>query len=193
MQMIDAFVTYKADPWLQFYMGRNMAPSSRQATTTSGALMAMDRPGQVYKALNWGTRYKYAFDSQHVHGTGIDTGNDAVRDNGLTVFGSGDVGDNGHLKYYAGMYNGANTTGVAGNDKDHFAFRAQYNLWDAEGGYYNSSTYLGKKKTLGIGVSYDMQDEVRPTWTPTRTWCRPSTRCCRPTCSWSCPTPRATP
>ncbi|MFO7609669.1 MAG: hypothetical protein R6X35_10815, partial [Candidatus Krumholzibacteriia bacterium] len=29
-------------------------------------------------------------------------------------------------------------------------------------GYYNSSTYLGKKKTLGIGFSYDMQDEA--TW-----------------------------
>ena len=160
MKMIDAFVTYKADPWLQFYMGRNMAPSSRQATTTSGALMAMDRPGLTYKSLNWGTRYKYGFNANTYMASGISAGPDAVRDNGLTVFGSGDVGEQGHLKYYAGMYNGANTTGIAGNDKDHFAFRAQYNLWDAEGGYYNSSTYLGKKKTLGIGVSYDMQDEV---------------------------------
>ena len=160
MQMIDAFVTYKADPWFQLIMGRNMAPSSRQATTTSGALMAMDRPGLTYKALNWGTRYRYAFDSMDFVNAGIDGGSDTVRDNGLTVFGSGDVGEQGHLKYYAGIYNGGNTTGVDGHDKDHFAFRAQYNLWDAEGGYYNSSTYLGKKKTLGIGVSYDMQDEV---------------------------------
>ena len=160
MQMIDAFVTYKADPWAQFIMGRNMAPSSRQATTSSGALMAMDRPGLVYKALNWGTRYKYGFNANTYAGTGIDGGDDTVRDNGLTLFGSGPLGENGNLKYYAGIYNGGDTWGVDGNDKDHLAFRAQYNLWDAEGGYYNSSTYLGKKKTLGIGFSYDMQDEV---------------------------------
>ncbi|MFO7607935.1 MAG: porin, partial [Candidatus Krumholzibacteriia bacterium] len=161
MQMIDAFVTYKADPWVQFLMGRNMAPSSRQATTSSGALMAIDRPGLVYKALNWGTRYKYGFNATNFAATtGIDAGDDTVRDNGLTLFGTGDMGDNGHLKYYAGMYNGGDTSGVDGNDKDHMAFRVQYNLWDAEAGYYNNSTYLGKKKTLGIGFSYDMQDEV---------------------------------
>lgn len=163
VQMIDAFVTYKADPWAQFFMGRNMAPSSRQATTSSGALMAMDRPGLVYNGLNWGTRYKVGFNATTFNGTGINGGSDTVRDNGLTLFGSGELGGN-HLKYYVGMYNGGGQAG--GNDTDHVAFRAQYNLWDAEGAYYNSSTYLGKKKTLGIGFSYDMQTEVTTSAAP---------------------------
>ena len=150
VQMIDAFVTYKpASPWFQFVMGRNMVPSSRQATTSSGALMALDRPGQVSNALNWGA-------NGTVRAGEIDGTLDAVRDNGLTLFGSNALGGNS-LKYYLGVYNGVQA-GV--NDKHHIAFRAQYNLWDAEGGYYNSSTYLGKKKTLGIGISYDNQAEV---------------------------------
>ncbi len=150
MKMIDAFVTYKASPWFNFYMGRNMAPSSRQATTTSGALMALDRPLQTANALNWGAGGGVL--------NGIPATPDAVRDNGLTLFGSGPVGDNS-LKYYLGIYNGVqDATSV--DDKDHFTFRAQYNLWDAEAGYYNSSNYLGKKKTLGIGFSYDTQSSV---------------------------------
>jgi hypothetical protein len=175
VQMIDAFITYKADPWAQFIMGRNMAPSGRQATTSSGALMAMDRPGLTYNSLNWGARYKYAFNASTFNGAAVPATPDAVRDNGLTLFGSGAMG-NGNLKYYVGIYNGVQHKGSrdgtgalepgevdAVDDKDHIAFRVQYNLWDAEGGYYNSSTYLGKKKTLGIGFSYDMQPEVGST------------------------------
>ncbi len=107
-------------------------------------------------ALNWGARYKYGFNAVTFNGSGVPSTADAVRDNGLTLFGSGPLGD-GSLKYYAGIYNGVQS-GV--DDKDHLAFRVQYNLWDAEGGYYNSSTYLGKKKTLAIGFSYDAQPEV---------------------------------
>lgn len=164
MQMIDAFVNYKADPWAQFIMGRNMAPASRQALTSSGALLAMDRPGQVYNALNWGARYKYGFNGS-TFPQSLPLGGDAVRDNGLTLFGSGPVGENGHLKYYAGIYNGIQDD-MSVDDKDHFAFRAQYNMWDAEGGYYNSSTYLGKKKTLALGISYDLQDAVSTSAAP---------------------------
>jgi len=158
MKMIDAFITYKANPWAAFIFGRNMAPASRQQVTSSAALMTMDRPGLVYKSLNWGTRYKYGFNKEPYAGSGISSGTDAVRDNGLTLFGSGDAGS-GHFKYYAGVYNGTQAlTGVS--DKEHFSFRGQYNIWDAEGGYYGKSTYLGKKKTLGVGVSYSTQSEV---------------------------------
>ena len=153
MQMIDAFITYKpGSPWFQFVMGRNMAPSSRQALTSSGALMALDRPLQVGNALNWG-----AGGAAPSNGNGpIPSTPDRVRDNGLTLFGSSAVGENS-LKYYLGLYNGVQS---GSEDKYHMAARAQFNLWDAEAGYYNSSTYLGKKKTLGIGLSYDAQEEV---------------------------------
>jgi len=162
--LIDAFVNFKVNPWLQFIMGRNMAPASRQNLTSSGALMAIDRPGLAYKSLTWGMRAVNRFANSTAVGTapaGVDGSPDAVRDNGLTIFGSNGLGSGG-LKYYVGMYNGIQDGGDYGgnNDKDRFTFRAQYNLWDAEAAYFQSSTYLGKKKTLAIGVSYDMQSEI---------------------------------
>ena len=166
VQLIDAWLNFKVNNWLQFIMGRNMAAASRQNLTSSGALMTIDRPGMAYKSLTWGCRSRAAFTNSAAPYTGNGSGGsavpsspDAVRDNGLTIFGSGDLGPGGnsHLKYYAGIWNGVQS-GV--DDKDRYTFRAQYNLWDAEAGYYNSSTYLGAKKTLGIGVSYDMQQEV---------------------------------
>jgi hypothetical protein len=169
--MIDAYIDYQLHPWVHAIMGRNMAPANRQNLTSSGALMAMDRPGLAYKSLTWGSRTLTAFSNNtfsqsvgswtNAQGTKaniLGSSVDAVRDQGLTFFGSGDVGENGHLKYYAGIYNGVQV-GNSG-DKDRMTVRVQYNLWDAEPGYYNSSTYLGKKKTLGVGVSYDMQKEV---------------------------------
>ena len=157
MRMIDAFVTLKANPWLQFIMGLNMAPASRQNLTSSGALMAIDRPGIAYKSLTWGTRVLRSFSNRTVvPSTGNFATPVAVRDTGLTLFGSGDVGA-GHLKYYLGVYDGNN---APGEDTFRTTARVQYNLWDAEAGYYNLSTYLSKKKTLGIGVSYDTQKDA---------------------------------
>ncbi len=159
VQLIDAFINFKVSPWLQFIMGRNMAPASRQNLTSSGALMAIDRPGLAYKSLTWGMRALNRFSNTTASGTaagGVTGSPDAVRDNGLTIFGSNALGGGG-LKYYVGMYNGIQA-GV--DDKDRFTFRAQYNLWDAEAAYFQSSTYLGKKKTLALGVSYDTQKEV---------------------------------
>jgi len=174
VQMIDAFITFKGHKWAQLVVGRLMAPILRQNLTSSGALMAIDRPGMAYKSLTWGGRALHTFSNatfglSRPGGDNLGTSPDAVRDNGFTIFGSGDLGSGGnsHLKYYAGMYNGVQA-GV--DDKDRFTFRAQYNLWDAEGGYFQSSTYLGKKKTLGIGVAYDVQKEAGvsdPAGTPT--------------------------
>jgi hypothetical protein len=159
VKLIDAFLTYKpGSDWFQFVMGRNMAPSSRQATTSSGALMALDRPLQTANALNWGAGGAVNAGGGPLGNGEVRVTTDAVRDNGLTLFGSNALGGNS-LKYYLGLYNGVMADGDV-SDKHHVAFRAQFNLWDAEAGYYNSSTYLGKKKTLGIGVSYDNQGEV---------------------------------
>ncbi len=158
MSLIDAWFSFEIDPWLQFYVGRHMAPANRQNLTSASALMAIDRPGMAYKSLAWGARAANRF-TNSMFGqslTGLSTP-DAVRDLGMTVFGSGALSPDHNFKYYVGVYNGIQA-GV--DDKDHFTVRAQYNLWDAEGGYFNQSTYLGKKKTLGVGVSYDLQQEV---------------------------------
>ena len=155
--LIDAFITVKADKWLQFIMGRNMAPVMRQNLTSSGVLMTIDRPGLAYRPLTWGARSLHTFANATYVGSGLASSPDAVRDNGLTLFGSGQVGESGGFKYYAGIYNGIQ---AGQNDEDRFAFRAQYNFWNPEAGYFQSSTYLGKKKTLGIGFAYDVQKEA---------------------------------
>ena len=163
VRMIDAFVTVNYNPWAQVYAGLNMAPASRQTTTSSGGLMAIGRPGNNTKNLTWGTRSLGRFSTATIGETasslnGLAT--NSVRDMGVTLFGSGSLSDTSHLKYYLGFYDGIQVSGNP-NRNLRMTARAQWNLFDSEPGYYNLSTYLGKKKTLGFGVSYDMQDEVQ--------------------------------
>lgn len=163
VRLIDAFVTVNYNPWAQIYAGINMAPASRQATTGSGGLMTMDRPGNNYKNLSWGTRALRNFSTSTVSTTdGGLRGEQDVRDTGVTLFGSGSLSDTSHLKYYLGFYDGIQASGANKSDRNlRMTARAQWNLFDSEPGYYNTSAYLGKKKTLAFGVSYDVQDEVQ--------------------------------
>lgn len=158
VRLIDAFVNVKYDNWTQFIMGINMSPANRQNLTSSGGLMAIDRPGVVYKSLTWGGRALHTFANRTFGDSAAGLSADfAVRDVGLTFFGSGDTGENAHVKYYLGLYDGIS---AAGEDSERFTGRVQVNFFDAEPGYYNLSTYLGKKKTLGFGASYDSQSDV---------------------------------
>jgi len=154
----DAFIVFNAHPqWASFYVGQNMAPANRQNLTSSGALMAVDRPGLAYTSLTWGARTRYAFTMSGYQDSGLRNPQGVERDLGATIFGSGALSDMASLKYYVGIYNGIQ---AAGEDNDRFSARAQVNFWDPEPSYYNSSTYLGGKKTLGIGVSFDTQSSV---------------------------------
>jgi Phosphate-selective porin O and P len=164
IEMIDAYIELKKDDWLQLIVGQNMAPASRENLTSSGALMPIDRPGMTYKSLTWGVRALSTFNTA-TYGdsdSGI-RGSYNVRDLGGTLFGSGKVGDKASLKYYVGTYNGIQ---AAGHDSERYAGRVQVNFGDAEGAFYNSATYLGKKKTVGVGVSYDTQKNVGSTKIP---------------------------
>lgn len=158
-RVIDAYVLVKANQWVGFYTGLNMVPVYRQNLTSSGALMAMDRPGITYKNLSWGNRAVVRMANSTLSGTdsGLRGSND-VRDEGITLFGSGALGESdASLKYYLGIYDGINADGET---DPRFAGRAQLNFFDSEAGYYNSSTYLGKKKTVGIGAAFDIQKAV---------------------------------
>ncbi len=160
VRLIDAFVKVKPHPWLTVIAGEGMAPVLRQNVTSSGGLMALDRPGVVYKNLTWGARALHTF-SNRTFGdadSGL-RGNVGVRDMGLTLFGSGEVGGNASLKYYLGVYDGIQN---GTEDNERFAGRVQVNLLDREPGYFNLSTYLGKKKTIAIGAAFDTQAEVEP-------------------------------
>lgn len=157
-RIIDAFVQLKAHPLATFYLGENMAPALRQNLTSSGALMAIDRPGISYKNLTWGTRARAGFTNVAYDDSDAGLRGDVdVRDLGLTLFGSTSLSDMMHLKYYLGIYDGIQQ---AEQDSERLTGRVQINLLEPEAGYYNASTYLGKKKTLAIGAAYDAQSDV---------------------------------
>lgn len=159
MRLIDAFITLKPNPWAQIVAGQNMAPASRQNLVSSGAMMCVDRPGMNTKTLTWGTRSTMRF----VTSTYSDSdaglrGEAAVRDVGATLFGSGSFTDTAHLKYYLGAYDGIQEGPT--DSELRYTGRVQANIFDAEPSYYNASTYLGTRRTVGLGAAYDLQDAV---------------------------------
>ncbi len=165
--VIDAWIKLNIDPWFNLIMGENMAPTMRTNLTSSGALMALDRPGLANRNLTWGLGVRDRFNSHWVDGsrtTGLGDADNAVRDTGITAFGHGGLGENLYLKYYLGYADGLQD-GVAGEDDERYTARVQLNLGDPEPGYFGLGTYLGKKQTMAIGVFYDAQDNVG-TFTP---------------------------
>jgi hypothetical protein len=158
VRLIDGLLKLKPHPWAHIIMGMNMAPAMRQNLTSSGGLMALDRPGLVYKNLTWGTRSLGVFsNSTYTDSDAGLRGSVGVRDMGVTLFGSGALSDLVSLKYYIGLYDGIQN-GI--EDSERYTGRVQVNFFDREAGYYNLSTYLGKKKTIGVGASFDTQDNV---------------------------------
>jgi len=92
----------------------------------------------------------------------------AGRDEGLAVWGQ--VLD-AKLKYQAGLYEGVdnkttfpnlpngNPNGVNPKDSPLLAARITYNILDGESGYYNSSTYYGKKDIIALGFVMQSQSD----------------------------------
>ncbi|WP_158224587.1 porin [Agaribacterium haliotis] len=156
MVLIDANVTLKPMQQAQVVLGQHMSPALRQNVTSSGALLAIDRPGVQYKSLTWGTRALAGFSrkTQSETDAGL-RGEVDVRDTGATFFGVASPGERLHLKYYAGIYEGA----LSAADSRYTA-RGQINFGDAESGYFNAANYLGKKDTIALGLSVDQQSEV---------------------------------
>ena len=163
VRMIDAYIHLKKDAKVQAFIGQHLAPSSRQTITSSGALMAMDRPGLIYKALTWGGRALTTFDTATFTDSAAGfSGSAQVRDTGITFHGVSSK-DKTHFKYYLGVYDGLP---AGGTDSLRTTGRLQLNFGDAEPSYYSISTYLGKKDTFSIGASYDNQSDVAGSLTP---------------------------
>lgn len=163
IQMIDAYIHLKKDAGFQTFIGQHLAPTSRQTITSSGALLAMDRPGLIYKALTWGGRALSTFDTATYGDSDSGMRGPAqVRDTGFTLFGVKSK-EKTHFKWYLGMYDG---TPASGTDGERMTGRVQFNFGDAEPSYYSIATYLGKKDTLSIGLSYDTQSDVASSRTP---------------------------
>lgn len=157
-RIIDAYILLKPHKLAHFYVGENMVAAIRQEVSSSATHMAIDRPGLAYKSVSWGGRSKFVFTNETFGESNARLpGRVNVRDLGLTLFGNTSPTEMVHLKYYLGVYDGAQT---ADRDNLRLTARAQVNFFDPESGYYNDSTYLGEKKTIGIGASYDLQDAV---------------------------------
>ena len=69
----------------------------------------------------------------------------AGRDDGLAVWGKF---VDGMVKYQVGAFKGRTNA----TDMPLVSGRLTLNLWDAEGGYYNSSTYYGSQDVLALGA-----------------------------------------
>ena len=156
MVIIDASVTLAPQQATQVVLGQHMAPALRQNLTSSGAMLAIDRPAITYKSLNWGTRALSGFSriTENETDAGL-RGEVDVRDTGATFFGVSSLNDGMHVKYYAGIYEGAQSA-----EDNHLGARVQLNVGDAEQGYYNAANYLGKKSTIALGLSVDQQSQV---------------------------------
>lgn len=163
MQLIDAHFHFKPHQETQFFVGRHLSPGTgRQAGTTSAAaLMAIDRPAFAYKNLSYGGRAMTAFATSTLAGTDSGLRMDTqVRDEGVTFWGDHSRTENLHFKYYLGVYDGWSRSPARAEGDLRYSGRAAVNFGDDEKGFYNSSTYLGKKRTVGVGVSFDAQNRV---------------------------------
>ncbi|MFA9460247.1 porin [Thiohalorhabdus methylotrophus] len=158
MRLIDAFIRYTPHPWARFYVGENMAPTTRQHLTGHGSMLAFDRPAIINKELAWGSKAKTALQNSTLPGTDAGLGTSAgVRDKGVTLFGSGPLIGALSAKYYLGAYEGSK---YRVEDEERFSGRVQVNLGDPEPGYYEGSTYLGRKRTVALGAAFDRQRGV---------------------------------
>ncbi|HEX9776904.1 MAG TPA: hypothetical protein VGA63_02065 [Geopsychrobacteraceae bacterium] len=158
VRMIDAFVQLKPHKLANIFIGENMAPGPRQTLTSSGALLALDRPGITYKSLTWGARAVTQFaNTTYADADSGLRGDVDVRDTGITLFGTHSFNAALHVKYYLGIYDGIQQ---ADADDERVAGRLQVNFFEAEEAYYELSTYLGKKKTVALGAAFDRQASV---------------------------------
>ncbi|MBU0740828.1 OprO/OprP family phosphate-selective porin [bacterium] len=158
MRMTDARIEYATHPGARFFLGLHKAPTSRQELTSAAARLAIDRPGLAGKCLNRGADVLTVFANATYEpgGSGL-RGEEGARDMGVTLFGTGALAADVHLKYYLGVYDGIQ---AAGADAERYAGRVQLNFGDAEEAFSVSSYYLGGKNTVGLGLSYDTQQSV---------------------------------
>ena len=160
VEVLDAYINLYLHDLAQIILGGHMVPSSRQHLTSSGALMAIDHPGITGYNLTWGLNGGAVFNTAAFEDGDLDLEGDVnLCDLGATFFGSFSLNDMVHAKYYVGAYNGINFRND-GDDKERVAARVQLNFLDPEPTYYNLSTYLGQKKTIGIGASVDHQQRI---------------------------------
>jgi hypothetical protein len=144
MNVQDAFGTAKiVGDALKIDLGYMLPPLAHNALQGAGTLYSWDYFSNSFRHSN-------VFQST-ADPVGRDTG---VQLRGLVL--------NDIVEYRVGMFQGkredANTTRVGGRNMFRVAGRLQINLLDPETGFFYAGSYLGTKRVLSFGVSYDFQD-----------------------------------
>jgi hypothetical protein len=171
--LIECFLGFQAFQELQLRAGLNVHPDNRTLIDGTFDQMMHDRSGIQSIPLTAGMATRYAFNRAAFNSGGLVR--EGVRgdevDVGITLWGSHDIGDLFHIKYFGGIHAGVeskrflddsdNLTGLLNKDnKLRYTVRTQVNFLDPENGYEGAATYLGKKKTIAVGASYDFQPKV---------------------------------
>ena len=131
----DAYLSWQVANEFRLQGGLILVPLCRNCNSSAATLLTLDYG-------SWSFQENAATQSS----VGRDTGFQAM---GYLV------GD--HLEYRAGVYSGFRAPGVKNSFR--FVGRAMYNVFDTEKVQFYPGTYLGKKKILAIGASYDTQSD----------------------------------
>jgi len=141
IRALDVIAQFELSPQLNLWAGRFLPPSDR---------LNLDGP---YYLLSWNFPLVQAYPSIF-----------AGRDDGAAVWGDTAFGDT-QFKYQLGASqgcsdNGTCNTGANTDDNLLYSGRFTFNFWDPEPGYYNSSTYYGKKDILALGFALQSQSDA---------------------------------
>ena len=128
----DAYVEYKFKDAFAVDAGLMLVSVSRNGLQSAASLMPID-----YGA--------------HTFGNSAALQNSAGRDTGIQAKG---YLLNKKLEYRAGLFQGMRDTQ---NRELRTTARVQYNVFEAETGFFYTGTYLGKKKILAFGAGLDRQ------------------------------------
>lgn len=147
MNLQDVFVTWKPmHDLLKIDVGYMLPPLAHNALQGAGTLYGWDYFANSFNHSN-------AFGAS-APPTGRDVG---VQARGLLL--------DGHLEYRGGFFQGLRqaptATQVGARNFFRFAARVQYNLFDAEPGFFYAGTYFGAKKILSFGLSGDIQNDYK--------------------------------
>lgn len=145
----DAFLTYKfLGDQLKLDVGYMLTPNAHNALQSAASLLGLDYFANSFLHSN-------AFNSATPP---------AGRDLGLELRG---LVVDGLLEYRVGLFQGLREPAsdppaeVASQNMFRLMARLQLNLLDPETGFFYGGTYLGAKKILSFGASFDFQDDYK--------------------------------
>jgi hypothetical protein len=156
MNIQDAFITWKAmGDMLKVDVGYMLPPLAHNAVQGATTLYGWDYFFNTFRSGNaFGTQPPAA----GILGPPIPQ-SPTGRDAGFELRG---LVAGGFVEYRLGLFQGLRQVGTAADARARNMFRTtgrvQVNLMDPETGFFYAGSYLGTKKILSVGASFDFQD-----------------------------------